>query len=309
MVLVGVSRTSKTPTSIYLANRGIKTANVPLVPGCRYCRRSRSSGRPLIVGLYASPERIVQIRENRMLGLRAHHDDDQYIDKTAVTEEMAYSRRLCPAQLADDRRQGPFDRETAAAVMRLLTERRGQGRRARICRFWLATAAAGARLAQRGARQAAGGGRPALRDPAGADRRARGGGAGGGGGRTRSRRRRPDPGAGQGAKRGGVGARTAGARRRSDAGAGQAALQQAGEPTEAAAQLRSLRGQSHALHSALALVRDGEVLFDHVDSARLTMRDFSDAFLDDYLDMRAITPWAASAAISWKASVYICSRG
>jgi len=55
--------------------------------------------------------------------------------------------------------------------------------------------------------------------------------------------------------------------------------------TEAAAQLRSLRGQSHALHSALALVRDGEVLFDHVDSARLTMRDFSDAFLDDYLDM------------------------
>ena len=53
----------------------------------------------------------------------------------------------------------------------------------------------------------------------------------------------------------------------------------------AAAQLRTLRGRSHELHSALALVRDGEVLFDCVDAAQLTMRDFSDGFLDDYLDM------------------------
>jgi septum formation protein len=53
----------------------------------------------------------------------------------------------------------------------------------------------------------------------------------------------------------------------------------------AVAQLRSLRGREHALHSALALVRDGEVLFDCIDSARLVMRDFSDRFLDDYLDM------------------------
>ncbi len=54
---------------------------------------------------------------------------------------------------------------------------------------------------------------------------------------------------------------------------------------EAAAQLRSLRGKTHALHSALALVRDGQALFEFVDTARLTMRDFSDRFLDDYLDM------------------------
>lgn len=54
---------------------------------------------------------------------------------------------------------------------------------------------------------------------------------------------------------------------------------------EAAAQLRDLRGRTHELHSALALVRGGEVLFDCVDTARLTMRDFSDGFLDDYLDM------------------------
>lgn len=50
-------------------------------------------------------------------------------------------------------------------------------------------------------------------------------------------------------------------------------------------QLRSLRGRTHELHSALALVRDEELLFAHVDTARLTMRNFSDAFLDDYLDM------------------------
>ncbi len=55
--------------------------------------------------------------------------------------------------------------------------------------------------------------------------------------------------------------------------------------TAAAQQLRALRGQTHALHSALALVEDGKVLFELVDTARLTMRDFSDRFLDDYLDM------------------------
>jgi septum formation protein len=54
---------------------------------------------------------------------------------------------------------------------------------------------------------------------------------------------------------------------------------------EAAAQLRALRGRSHELNSALALVRDTEVLFDCTDSARLTMRDFSDRFLDDYVAM------------------------
>ena len=68
VVLVGVSRTSKTPTSIYLANRGIKTGNVPLVPGVPLPPEVEKLTRPLVVGLYASPERIVQIRENRLLG-------------------------------------------------------------------------------------------------------------------------------------------------------------------------------------------------------------------------------------------------
>ena len=95
VVLVGVSRTSKTPTSIYLANRGVKTGNVPLVPGIPVVPSVERLARPLVVGLYASPERIVQIRQNRLLGLKAHHDEDQYIDRKAVAEEVALSRKLC----------------------------------------------------------------------------------------------------------------------------------------------------------------------------------------------------------------------
>ena len=127
VVLVGVSRTSKTPTSIYLANRGIKTGNVPLVPGVPLPPQLEKLTRPLVVGLYASPERIVQIRENRLLGLRAHHDDAQYIDKKAVAEEVAFSRRLCARNnwpSIDVTRRSI--EETAAAVVRLLTDRRRQ---------------------------------------------------------------------------------------------------------------------------------------------------------------------------------------
>src|ERR687888_1668186 len=91
VVLVGVSRTSKTPTSIYLANRGIRTANVPLVPGIMLAPNVEGLSRPLVVGLYASPERIVQIRQNRLLGLKVHQDSDQYIDRKAVAEEVAFS--------------------------------------------------------------------------------------------------------------------------------------------------------------------------------------------------------------------------
>jgi regulator of PEP synthase PpsR (kinase-PPPase family) len=125
VVLIGVSRTSKTPTSIYLANRGVKTGNIPLVPNVPLPPGIEKLAKPLIVGLYASPERIVQIRENRMLGLNAHRDDDQYIDKTAVAEEIAYSRKLCGKYgwpSIDVTRRSI--EETAAAVMKLLTERR-----------------------------------------------------------------------------------------------------------------------------------------------------------------------------------------
>jgi regulator of PEP synthase PpsR (kinase-PPPase family) len=79
----------------------------------------------LIVGLYATPERIVQIRQNRLLGLKAHRDDDQYIDRQAVAEEVATSRRLCARHnwpLIDVTRRSI--EETAAAVLAHLGERR-----------------------------------------------------------------------------------------------------------------------------------------------------------------------------------------
>jgi regulator of PEP synthase PpsR (kinase-PPPase family) len=125
VVLVGVSRTSKTPTSIYLANRGVKTGNVPLVPGVMVASQVEELAHPLVVGLYASPERIVQIRQNRLLGLKSHQDDDQYIDRKAVAEEVTFSRRLCAKHnwpIIDVTRRSI--EETAAAVLKLLAERR-----------------------------------------------------------------------------------------------------------------------------------------------------------------------------------------
>jgi regulator of PEP synthase PpsR (kinase-PPPase family) len=125
VVLTGVSRTSKTPTSIYLANRGVKTANVPLVPNMPVPPQLERLTVPLVVGLYASPERIVQIRQNRLLGLNVHRDDDLYVDRQAVAEEVAFSRRLCARHnwpIIDVTRRSI--EETAAAVMALLADRR-----------------------------------------------------------------------------------------------------------------------------------------------------------------------------------------
>ena len=100
VVLVGVSRTSKTPTSIYLANRGVKTGNVPVVPG---------------------------VEVSRHVEELSHHDGDQYIDRKAVAEEVAFSRKLCARHnwpSIDVTRRSI--EETAAAVMSFLAERRRQ---------------------------------------------------------------------------------------------------------------------------------------------------------------------------------------
>lgn len=93
VVLLGISRTSKTPTSIYLANRGIKTANVPLVPSVPLPAAIEELRGPLVVGLVASAERIVQIRQNRLLALNADQET-AYVDRMSVAEEVAHSRRL-----------------------------------------------------------------------------------------------------------------------------------------------------------------------------------------------------------------------
>jgi [pyruvate, water dikinase]-phosphate phosphotransferase / [pyruvate, water dikinase] kinase len=92
VVLTGVSRTSKTPTCIYLAHRGIRAANVPLVPGQEDGERPTSLRHPLVVGLTVSPDRLVQIRRNRLEGLNADRASS-YVDQDAVREETIKARR------------------------------------------------------------------------------------------------------------------------------------------------------------------------------------------------------------------------
>ncbi|MBO0733222.1 MAG: kinase/pyrophosphorylase [Methylocapsa sp.] len=119
IVLLGVSRTSKTPTSIYLANRGIKTANIPIVPGVPLPEPVLRLTGPLIVGLVASAERLVQIRQNRLLALNAS-PDSPYVDRLLVAEEVMRARRLCAERgwpIIDVTRRSI--EETAAAVIDL----------------------------------------------------------------------------------------------------------------------------------------------------------------------------------------------
>ncbi len=93
VVLVGVSRTSKTPTSVYLANRGIKAANIPLVPGGHQQEMLHKLVKPLIVGLTISPDRLVQIRRNRLAHL---HEDREtaYVDMDTIRQELIEAKKL-----------------------------------------------------------------------------------------------------------------------------------------------------------------------------------------------------------------------
>ena len=126
VVLVGVSRTSKTPTSNYLANRGVRTANVPLVPGIPIPHQLETLKNPLVVSLHATPERLIQVRQNRLLGI-GKTGDDTYIDRQAVTEEVAFARKLSAKfdwALLDVTRRSI--EETAAAIMKLFADRQRQ---------------------------------------------------------------------------------------------------------------------------------------------------------------------------------------
>jgi len=94
IIILGISRTSKTPTSIYLAQRGYKTANLPLVPGIEPPVALAQPHRAFVVGLVASPDRIAEIRRNRVQML-ADRNLDEYVDRTQISNELTYSRRLC----------------------------------------------------------------------------------------------------------------------------------------------------------------------------------------------------------------------
>ncbi|MBS0275810.1 MAG: kinase/pyrophosphorylase [Proteobacteria bacterium] len=124
VVLVGASRTSKTPTCVYLAIRGVRAANVPLVPGMPLPRQLLLAANPLIVGLWASPDRLVQVRRNRLNTL-GEVRDTAYVDLESVRAEVAATRKLFDAQdwpVIDVSRRSV--EETAAAVLNLLAEKR-----------------------------------------------------------------------------------------------------------------------------------------------------------------------------------------
>jgi regulator of PEP synthase PpsR (kinase-PPPase family) len=123
VVLVGISRTSKTPTSIYLAQRGIKTANVPLVPDIPLPSRIANLTNPLVVGLVASAERIAQMRRHRLLSLHENRETS-YVDPRDITREIVHMKKLSQQHgwpLIDVTRRSV--EETAAAVLNLIAER------------------------------------------------------------------------------------------------------------------------------------------------------------------------------------------
>lgn len=130
IVLVGISRTSKTPTSIYLANRGLKTANVPIVLGVPLPPPLLQARRPLIVGLVASVDRVAQVRQNRIMGASPGFDGGDYVDRAQITEELRYGRQLCERHgwpVIDVTRRSI--EETAAAVVALMHQPAGPARR------------------------------------------------------------------------------------------------------------------------------------------------------------------------------------
>jgi regulator of PEP synthase PpsR (kinase-PPPase family) len=126
VVLVGVSRTSKTPTCIYLAHRGVRAANVPLVPHRPPPEKLFQLKKALVVGLTLSPDRLVQIRKNRLLNLKEHRESS-YTDPEGVRDEIVHARRLFERQgwpVIDVTRRSV--EETAAAVLNILHGGHGQ---------------------------------------------------------------------------------------------------------------------------------------------------------------------------------------
>lgn len=123
IILLGISRTSKTPTSIYLAQRGYKTANLPLVPTIPFPEELAGPHTAFVVCLIASPERLAEVRRNRAMLLGDRNLDD-YVDRSRIAAEIAYSRRICAEHgwpVIDVTRRSI--EETAATIIRLMQDR------------------------------------------------------------------------------------------------------------------------------------------------------------------------------------------
>ncbi len=126
IIVLGISRTSKTPTSIYLAQRGYKTANVPIVPLMPLPAVLEQPHDAFVVGLVAAPDRIAEIRRNRVRFL-ADRDMGDYVDRDQIAKEVRDSRRLCAKNgwpVIDVTRRSI--EETAASIIKLFTDRQAR---------------------------------------------------------------------------------------------------------------------------------------------------------------------------------------
>jgi regulator of PEP synthase PpsR (kinase-PPPase family) len=124
VVLVGVSRTSKTPTCVYLANRGVKAANVPIVPHIPLPEALFRPDRPLIVGLMISADRLIHVRRNRLVAMKESRETS-YVDEAAVRAEIIHAQKVFEREgwpVIDVTRRSV--EETAAAVLNLIAERK-----------------------------------------------------------------------------------------------------------------------------------------------------------------------------------------
>ncbi len=127
IVIVGVSRTSKSPTTMYLAYRGYKTANVPYVPGCDLPDGVLGLKKPLVVALTIAPERLSQIRKSRLAGLDhpGAADNNDYTDLEKIEHELAEAKKFFNQQkwpVIDVTKKSV--EETAALIIQKLNVRR-----------------------------------------------------------------------------------------------------------------------------------------------------------------------------------------
>lgn len=132
IIILGISRTSKTPTSIYLAQRGFKTANVPIVPSVPLPDALFQPHSALTVGLTAAPSRIAEIRRNRA-SLLGDKNLDDYVDETQIGQEVVHARKICNRMkwpVIDVTRRSV--EETAATILKLYHARNGQGEEAAV---------------------------------------------------------------------------------------------------------------------------------------------------------------------------------
>jgi regulator of PEP synthase PpsR (kinase-PPPase family) len=126
VILVGVSRTSKTPTSVYLANRGVKAANVPIVPTSPLPDFLFQPDAPLIVGLTISADRLVHVRRNRLAAMKETRETS-YVEQDSVRQEISHAQRMFEKYgwpVIDVTRRSV--EETAAIILNHLAEKRAQ---------------------------------------------------------------------------------------------------------------------------------------------------------------------------------------